>query len=1049
MINAIRNALCAAAFCVLPSMGWALEAEGGVGSQLRHEIADLEALTRGELPRFTPLPALFEIDITDPAAVARRIEELQARLPATQPALSAAVQPATAIAAPNPAASAGEPPASPALEIAATSSVAQAATSAIEASTDGQRLRRNQLRLQFLQLPAGVRERLLTDDVLRRERAAFTEQQVHAEQMQEASERERNAALQAAEEATSAAERELAIEVARLQSHRAELATQAQAWNRRNQSELDLRAQLSARYQPKNSAMGYSPAEADSLYRDIRRDLQTLRDRADAKLSTLSAPSEVIGIASALSLNASVFAPYASLRTKLVALRASVAGDEAQLREREVEERYRDAQEVMLSLQTLQAQRIELHGHLSPERRAAVSGFTGEGFSRLRSELAHVTLMARWYPEQRRHEIAALPGLLRDVFTAGRVGLRALGLVALLLVYGSALRRHRALLNQLRVRAVAAVDSRTVALRINGLFLALGAVASELLLLALVYAVFDQLLGTVIASPELTVFRKLAYALAWYRLTLAVVHRLLLNAVRRYRRVEPELNEKMLVSVRLIARFALGIGVYLILSKALLGRGALYGIALNLAWIGAAFIAYQLIQMWREEVAQSYLRLFPNGRLAAAVRGSSKHLHGLFVALLAFAFVAVRGVWIWLRDIALGFEQTRKALAYLLRRRLERQAERQAGAAPEQTQLPAILVAALTEDDAKPALRLNRYPEQDAVFASIEALARGQRGVLVALVGERGAGKTTWLNVLSERSTPTLPVALFTLEQRLLEPIDLLTRLGRELGFSENLSEAELIVALLDAPPRAVFIDLAQNVMLRAVGGLACYECLLRIARATVRRVVWVLAFSRWPYEFMQRLHPGQDIYDMTVRMKGWSEHEISDLIELRMKAAGFTADYGDLQLDSNLPTRSSVLPLGPDGLPMDGAERTSDRYHRIVWDYADGNPRVALHFWRHSLLPDGDARVKVRLFATPSLALLEATGLRTRFLLAALLQHENLSAAEAARTLRQSEAECESELAGLHAKGVLSVQGGRYRVDSHWNRAVLRFLQRKKLLVI
>lgn len=1027
-------------------------------SQLQLEVEDLEAVIESRLPRHVPLSALFEIDITDASAVERRVTELESRLAAgTKPGFPAVSNAAKVEAnAPDQAAeSADTGPASGSSaaqqpEIVAAGAEPAAAATRTTPKAEDLTVLRDRLRLRFLRLPAEVRGRLIADDRLQRERAAVAEQQAEAKKMQEAAELERNAALQAAQAAASAAERELAIEEARLQSHRAELATQAQSWNSRNQSELDLRAQLLARYKPQNDAASYSPEQADLLYSDIRSDLRDLRNLADKKLSALHADSEVVSLGSELSLEKPIFDAFGDKRLRLIELRAEVAAEATQLRQREADERYNDAKEVMQNLQMLQAQRITLLAHLAPERRRQVSGLTAEGLARVRSELAHVALMARWYPQQRRHEIATLPSLLRDFFTAGKVGLRAFGLVALLIAYAYALRRRMEVLNWLRLKSFSWVRNRAAAVRLNGFFLALSAIAAELLFLALVYLIFDRLLLKALTSPELGVLRKLAYAIAYYQLALAVSHRLLLNAVRRYRRVETALNEKMLSSVRLVARFALGIGIYLILSKALLGRGALYGIAVNIAWVGAALIAYRLIRSWRVEVAETYLRLFPDGRLATTVRDSADQLHGLLVVVLAFAFVAVRGVWTWLRDTALGFEQTRKALAYLLRRRLQRQAERQTGKAPDPETLPEALTAALSEDAAAPGLRLARFPQQDEVFEYVEQLCDGKRGGLMALVGDRGAGKTTWLNALAERCEGRLPVHLLTLHERRLQLPDLLRQLCGELKLDETLDEPGLVAALNAGPARVVMIDLAQNLMLRAVGGLDGYECVLRVARATAGRMVWLLAISRWPFEFMQRLHPGQDLYDEIVRLKGWSEREISELIELRMKAAGFTADYSDLQLDAAPPSRAAPLQLDAQGFPIaNDIERPSDRYHRIVWDYADGNPRVALHFWRYSLLPAGPTRVRVRLFASPSLSVLEATGLRTRFLLAALVQHENLSASEAARALRADAADCEATLQGLVAQGVLVDEAGRYRVNSHWNRAAQRFLQRKKLLVI
>jgi hypothetical protein len=56
--------------------------------QLKREIDALQGLPEGRLPQQIRLPALFEIDLADPAAVSERVDTLQARA-ATQVAPAA------------------------------------------------------------------------------------------------------------------------------------------------------------------------------------------------------------------------------------------------------------------------------------------------------------------------------------------------------------------------------------------------------------------------------------------------------------------------------------------------------------------------------------------------------------------------------------------------------------------------------------------------------------------------------------------------------------------------------------------------------------------------------------------------------------------------------------------------------------------------------------------------------------------------------------------------------------------------------------------------
>ncbi|NGY05766.1 ATP-binding protein [Solimonas terrae] len=975
-------------------------------NQLRTEIADLRALLDDRLPAHTELQSLFEIDLKDEAAVAQRVLSLQQRL----------VEPA--------------PPPDAAL--------------ADKADIDSLRIERDRLRLAFLKLPVERRDALLERDRLRHQQESLAAEQQAAADALAASEQARDQALADASHTRNRVERARANRLARLLAYSSELSALRQTWTQDAQARLEQRRKLLDRYATVTGGPPLPATTADALYVEIRGDLRDLRTQADQALSALNSDSTVPPLAD----NGDADADGAGDGddAQIAELRRKIAADQLDLQNRETDDRYQRANDVMDTLGTLQARRVALLPMLSDAQRAEATGFTSNGLERLTSEIAHLRLMARWYPVQRLHRVRSFTSLLHNVFAAGRVGVGLATLIVLLVGLSWVRRNSRPWLRRAQNWLSAQeVQPRTLMLRVDRLMQMLIAIAHELVVLLGVYLIFDQLLRDAAGAPELATIRKLAYAYAWYALALAFIHRVLLTAVSRYRAVDPLLSEKIRKSLRLVAQLVLFVYAYLIIAQVLLGRGALYGIARDVAAVGAFLVAWRLIHDWRTEVTQAYLRLSPTGRLAEHVRKSQGHRYGLAVTVAAFGFVAARGVWIWARDLALGFRQTRKALAYLFRRQLERQSRHQP-AAPDPGLLPADLQAALSEDPATDDLRIDRYTQLPEIATIGERLREGGPGAMIALSGERGAGKTTWLLALQEKLGDTLPCHIATPASRMTDADDIRRFLCGLFGLDDGTAPDELIAAVLAAPPQVVMIDLAQNLMLRAVGGLAGYELFIRIAQKTLPRVLWVVAFAKPPFEYLQRTRPGREVYDRVVRMTPWTEREIAALITARMAYAGYTADYDQLLINgvTLAPARGSAINDGT------ATERIADRYHRLVWDYSDGNPRLALHFFRLSLTHSGERTVTVRLFPMPPAHALDGTLTRTRLVLACLFHHENLTAAEAAQSLRFPLDECAHALDLLHRQGFLSREAdARYRVTSHWNRAVLRFLQRQKLLAV
>ena len=178
------------------------------------------------------------------------------------------------------------------------------------------------------------------------------------------------------------------------------------------------------------------------------------------------------------------------------------------------------------------------------------------------------------------------------------------------------------------------------------------------------------------------------------------------------------------------------------------------------------------------------------------------------------------------------------------------------------------------------------------------------------------------------------------------------------------------------------------------------------------------------------------NIFSDVYEMRPWDEKAIDRLLTDRMGRSAVHVSYDDLIIDRVDGTQfaSEVI-------------RTGERYRQLLWDYADGLPRMALHFWLRSLAPAGDDGVKVRLFADPDAGILEKLNEPSRFLLAAVVTHGNLTVPDAARVLNYPPGTCELLFISLAARGILRDDGGRYRVSSFWDRAVNRYLKRKHLL--
>jgi hypothetical protein len=202
-----------------------------------------------------------------------------------------------------------------------------------------------------------------------------------------------------------------------------------------------------------------------------------------------------------------------------------------------------------------------------------------------------------------------------------------------------------------------------------------------------------------------------------------------------------------------------------------------------------------------------------------------------------------------------------------------------------------------------------------------------------------------------------------------------------------------------------------------------------------------VTAFNQARRHLDQTRRIGRSFHTV-VDLPRWKEEEIRALILGRQKKSGLGVSFESMVLKD--------LRSGPDGDANDQLMETQEGYIRLLWNFSEGNPRIAQHFWLRSLVPNGtDQTLQVNLYSAPSADDLEEIDEDGRFLLAAMALHGYLSIEEAAHVLHMPRSVVEVEMDRGLAQGLYRHpvwDPGSFHIDLFWWPAVNRFLRRKNL---
>jgi hypothetical protein len=968
---------------------------------LRRELDELDRVLRGELPESSTLDALLGIDLRAEAAVSARAAELETRLRDRD-----------------------------------RQRAGDAAT-----PTERERLEHplDERRLAVMRLPREARVTIAeAGDAIeraRREREAARDESRRAERQAREAEAARRRALDAAEGARTEAARRLANELARVETARRDqanlrhaLAEQRVALNEAAAASERADAALLDRARTAPPRSFEASATYDDLVVALRGAQEELRAALDEAGERPSIP--VYAAPDDLAEEPSLRAERNDLLERATGTeKASVAlAAEIDLLRRD---RVRAAS---IRTRTLDDARLVLLDRLPPEKRDRVLGMGPEGLEQLRREIDHLRLRWRWYAFDRGDPAQVFASLRRSPARAASAVASVLWLFGLIVIGVWATRRTAAVLRRASTAIARNVRARWFVRHAVGFLAAVESLATPVGIFVVV-SLAPRAIGTWISVPEIALAYALARAYALYRLTLAIAYHLIawLSSGEDARLAEPQ-RVKLLRSLRVVGRYALFIAVVLTISATILGQGYLYRLVRDFAWLGAVPIGVLLVRWWRDDIAEGFLHLRPGGTLAVAVRRTRRRWYGFFVAVAALGALAFLGAGRLVGRFVLGFEQTRRALAYLFRRRLERHA--QSKETSQGDTLDDALVEALTlapTDRAE--LLVDRATGQDEIARDHAAWAKGGGAYSTLLRGDSGCGKTTWLRqAIARFEGPSGSTSLVCVPERFETPLEALRWLADALGLTDGpaTTPETLAAQLLSGPKRVVALDDAHLFFERGARGFSTWDAMVELIERTSRHVFWVVSVAQQPYEFLSWARRDETPFRKVLSLRRWSDAEIADLLRVRMVAAGYETRYDDLVVDeglSGVEARAQIL-------------RTEKEYARLVWDFAEGSPRTALLAWRASLVPAGDRVVRVRLFRRPDAERIASLSFRQRLVLATVVWHEELSAADAARYLRLPDRACEDVLMHLGDLGVTERRGDRHRVSAGWlkpARSVLR----------
>ncbi|WP_431687265.1 hypothetical protein [Hahella sp. NBU794] len=324
---------------------------------------------------------------------------------------------------------------------------------------------------------------------------------------------------------------------------------------------------------------------------------------------------------------------------------------------------------------------------------------------------------------------------------------------------------------------------------------------------------------------------------------------------------------------------------------------------------------------------------------------------------------------------------------------------------------------------------------QDALLATLTKPAAdwaekpGEDNMLL-LVGEHGSGKTSLVSQFEKHWDKT-PV-------RFLSAPPKLTSVEAVTAFLADSAAAGADRKEGDAPAaqkKVVIVDQAENFLLAQVGTLEGVKVFLQHLNDASPDTFWIVVMHAPTWRYLSRVFQRHHQFSTIIAMPKWSPTDIRKLLLSRHHASHRRLRYDELLLSALAGTESASF------------KAADTRVFNLMWELSAGNPLTALHLWLESARFD-HRTVEIGIPQRVATSVLNALQDDECFMLAAVIQHENLTAQEIAAATTLPLAMVRQTLKSGCAAGILwGDEKDRYRVHALWYPALTTYLGRKNIL--
>ncbi|NGP88186.1 hypothetical protein [Fodinibius halophilus] len=313
----------------------------------------------------------------------------------------------------------------------------------------------------------------------------------------------------------------------------------------------------------------------------------------------------------------------------------------------------------------------------------------------------------------------------------------------------------------------------------------------------------------------------------------------------------------------------------------------------------------------------------------------------------------------------------------------------------------------------------------------------------LAVVGEKGSGKSTFLNLTIESEITGSKTIHITLQDTIWSEQQLVELLADELDISGVKSIQEIVEKITGwSDHKVVCIENIQNCFVRNLNGYEAIEKFCYLISETKNQVFWIASCSRYAWRFLDKTVQLSEYFSHFTTTDVLDATQIKRVILNRHRSSGYTLHF---EADNETTKSRSYLKL------MDDEDKEQkylqEDYFEKLTELAEGNASVAMIFWIRSIRKFDDRCCYIQPLEVTSLEMIEDLNPQVLFTLAAFVLHDTLTDEQLSMVSHTTKEKSRLMINRLQSRGLLVEKEGMYAINHLMYRQIIRVLKERNII--